>query len=73
MDFDKYSCFGYGIGFDRRGSLSFPGDGFGQNVIIFGGDTNSSIHVNNKGKDILILRIGPTQESGEHSLTAEKM
>ena len=34
---------------------------------------NSSIHVDNKGKDILILGIGPTQGLGEHSLTAEKM
>ena len=34
---------------------------------------NSSPHVDNKGKDILILGIGPTQGLGEHSLTAEKM
>ena len=34
---------------------------------------NSSTHVDNKGKDILILGIGPTQGLGEHSLTAEKM
>ena len=52
MDIDRYS--GYGIGFDRRGSFSFPGGGFGQNVIIFGADMNSSIHVDNKGKDINI-------------------
>ena len=71
MDIDRYS--GYGIGFDRRGSFSFPGGGFGQNVIIFGADMNSSIHFDNKRKDILILRIGPTQWLGEHSLTAEKM
>ena len=34
---------------------------------------NSSPHVDNKGKDILILGIGPTQGLGEHSWTAEKM
>ena len=34
---------------------------------------NSSIQVDNKGKDILILGKGPTQSLGEHSLTAEKM
>ena len=34
---------------------------------------NSSPHIDNKGKDILILGIGPTQGLGEHSLTAEKM
>ena len=72
-DIDKYGYSGYGIGFDRRGSFSFPGGGYGQNVIIFGVDMNSSIHVDNKGKDILILGKGPTQGLGEHSLTAEKM
>ena len=35
---DKYNYSGYGIGFDRRPSFSFPGGGFGQNVIIFGVD-----------------------------------
>ena len=34
---------------------------------------NSSIHVYNNVKDILILETGPTQGLGEHSLTAEKM
>ena len=34
---------------------------------------NSSIHIDNKGKDILILGFGPTQGLGEHSLTAEKI
>ena len=33
---------------------------------------NSSAHINNKKKDILILRIGPTQGL-EHTLAAEKM
>ena len=34
---------------------------------------NSSLHIDNKGKDILMLGRGPTQRLGEHSLTAEKM
>ena len=34
---------------------------------------SSSVHGDNKGKDILILGSGPTQGLGEHSLTAEKM
>ena len=34
---------------------------------------SSSPHVDNKGKDILILGIGLTQGLGENSLTAEKM
>ena len=71
MQLLKYS--GYGIGFDRRGSFSFPSGGFGQNIIIFGTDMNSSIHIDNTGKDILILRRGPTQGLGENLLTSEKM
>ena len=39
----------------------------------YGVDINSSIHIDNKGTDILILGKGPTQGLGEHSLTAEKM
>ena len=71
-DIDKYLYSGYGIGFDRKGSFSFPGGGFGLNVIIFGVDMSSSVHVDNKKKDILILGKGPTQGL-EHTLTAEKM
>ena len=39
IDIDKNGYSGYGIGFDRRSSFSFPGVGFGQNVLIFGVDT----------------------------------
>ena len=72
-DINNYKYSGYDIGFDRRGSFSFHSGGFGQNVIIFGIDMNSSIHIDNKGKDILILGRGPTQGLGGNSLTAEKM
>ena len=34
-DIDKYGYSGYGIGFDRRSSFTFPGGGFGQKVSIF--------------------------------------
>ena len=71
-DIDKYGYSGYGIGFDRRSSFSFPGGGFGQNVLIFGADMSSSAHIDNKKKDILVLGKGPTQGL-EHTLTAEKM
>ena len=47
-DIDKYGYYGYGIGFDRRSSFSFPGGGFGQNVLIFGADMSSSAHIDNK-------------------------
>ena len=71
-DLDKYGYSGYGIGFDRRSSFSFPGGGFGQNILIFGVDMSSSAHIDNKKKDILVLGKGPTQGL-EHTLTAEKM
>ena len=71
-DIDKYGYSGYGIGFDRRSSFSFPSGGFGQNVLIFGADMSSSAHIDNKKKDILVLGKGPTQGL-EHMLTAEKI
>ena len=49
-DIEKYKYSGYGIGFDRRSSFSFPSGGFGQNVLIFGADMCSSIHIDNKKK-----------------------
>ena len=69
---EKYGYSGYGIRFDRRSNFSFPGGGFGQNVLIFGVDMSSSAHIDNKKKDILVLGKGPTQGL-EHTLTAEKM
>ena len=51
-DFEKYKYSGCGIGFDRRSSFSFPSGGFVQNVVIFGADLSSSIHIDNKKKDI---------------------
>ena len=41
--------------------FSSPTGGFGKNVIIFGVDMGSSVHANNKKKDILILGEGPMQ------------
>ena len=71
-DIDNYEYSGYGIGFDRKSSFSFPGGGFGQNVLIFGADMSSSAHIDNKKNDILVLGKGPTQGL-EPTLTAEKL
>ena len=71
-DIEKYKNSGYGIRFDRRSSFSFPSGGFGQNVLIFGADMSTSIHIDNKKKDILVLKRAPTQGL-ESTLTAEKM
>ena len=61
------------MGFDTRGIYLLPSGRFGRNVVIFGVHMSSSVHVVNKGKDILVLGKGPTQELGEDSLTSEKM
>ena len=71
-DFDKYKYFGYEIGLSGDGFYSRPSGGTGKNVIIFGADMSSSVHTNNKGRNILILGKGPTQGFDEHSLTVEK-
>ena len=71
-DFDKYKYSGYGIGFDKHGSFSFPGTRLGRNVIVFGVDMSSSTKIDNRKKYILILGKGPTQEL-EHTLSAEKL
>ena len=71
-DIDKYGYSGYGIGFDRKSSFSLPGGRMGQNVIIFGADMSSFVHIDNKKKDILVLGKGPAAGL-EHKLTAEKM
>ena len=71
-DIDKYGYSVYRIGFDIRSWFSHPSSGDGQNVIILGVDMSSSIKIDNREKDILILGKGPTQGL-EHTLTAEKM
>ena len=55
-DIGKYGYSGYGIGFDRRSNFSFPGKGFGQNVLICGIDMSFSAHIDNK-KDKLVFGI----------------
>ena len=52
VDIDKYGYSGYGIGFDRKSSFSFPGGGFGQNVLGLGADMSSSAHIDNKKRHI---------------------
>ena len=71
VDIDRYKYSGYGIGFDRKGKIS-AGNGFDRNCIIFGVDMSSSVHVDNKKKDILLPGEGPTQGLDGTTLTAEK-
>ena len=67
---DKYLYSGYGIGFDTPGYHSLPDGSVGKNVIIFEVDMSSSVHSDNKGKDVLIRGKGPTQRLNR-TLTAE--
>ena len=51
-DFDKDEYSGYGTGYDRRSSFSFPVGEFGQNVLIFGADMSFSADIDKKKKHI---------------------
>ena len=49
----------YGITFDSGGSWTFD-NGTARNVIIFGVDSTSSSHVDNRKNNFLTLGLGPT-------------
>ena len=70
-DLDKYKYSDYDIGFDFRSEFLFTDGTWGKNVIIFGADMSSSVHIENKNKDILILGAGPTQGLDDTTLTAK--
>ena len=70
-DLDKYKYSGYSLGFDSRSQFSLPDGTYGKKAIIFGADMTSSVHVDNNGKDILILGEGSTQGLDDTVLTAE--
>ena len=70
-DLDKNKYSGYGIGFDSSSEFSFSDWGVGKNVIIFGADRSSSVHIDNKNKDILIHDEGTTQGLDDTSSRSE--
>ena len=70
-DQDKYKHRGYGIGFGSCSEFLFTDGSFGKNVIILGADMSPSVHIENKGKDILIIDEEPTQGSNDTTLVAE--
>ena len=67
----KYKYSGYRIGFDFRLQLLFTNGSMEKNVIIFGTDMSSSVHINNKNKYIVILDKGPTHRLVDTTLTTE--
>ena len=70
IDPDKCVYSGYGIGFDWLSEFSLLDGSMGENVIIFGVDMSSSVHINKKKKDILQLGKGSTQAIDDAKLTA---
>ena len=63
----------YGTLFDSRGEYSLPDGSAGKNVIIFRVGISSSVHIDNKGKDILIVSKAPTQGLDGTTFTAETL
>ena len=70
-DPDKYKYSGYSIGFDSRSEFSLPDGSMGKNAIIFRINMSSSVHIDNKTKDILLLGKGPAQGLDDTTLTTE--
>ena len=70
-DPDKYKHSGYDIGFDSCSEFLFTVGSYGKNFIIFGAYMSASVHVDNKGKNILILGEGLTQGLDDTTLRAE--
>ena len=67
-----YYC-GYHIGLHWRWSFSVSDNsGFNKNVVIVGADMNSSLHIDNKKRNILILGKVPTDALKNTTLAVEK-
>ena len=72
IDSEKYCYSVYAIGFDGCRSFSLTdGSGFGKNLIISGAGMSSSVHIDNKMIDILILSNGTINGLDDTTLTAE--
>ena len=61
----------YSIGFNSHAEFSWTNGSTGKNVIIFGVDNSSSVHIDDKNKIILVLGEGPTQGLDNDTITAE--
>ena len=70
-DPDKYSNSEYGIRCDSCSLSSLSKFDLGKYVIIFGVDNSSSVYIDSKKKDILVLCKGPTQGLDDTMITAE--
>ena len=54
-----------------RSEFSLNDGSIGKTVIIFGINMSLSVHIDHKGKDILILSIAPTQGLDDTTISAE--
>ena len=54
-----------------RSEFSLPNGSVGKNVFILRIGMSSSVHIDNKKKDVLVLGKGPTQELDDTKLIAE--
>ena len=70
-DYEKYRYGGYGIGFDACSLFLWTDGSWGNSVVTFGADMSSSMHVDNKKKDILVFVEDPTQRLDNKTITAE--
>ena len=71
VDLDKYSYSGYSFEFDSHSLFSSPNFDWCKNAIIFGVDNSSSVDIDNKKKDILVLCEAPTQGLKDTTKTTE--
>ena len=71
VDPDKYKYSGYCIEFDSCSQFLWSDGSNRKNVIIFGVDNRSSVHIGNENKNILVLGEGPTQGLRNATVTAE--
>ena len=70
-DPDKYKYSGYGIRFNSRSQFSWTDGSVGENIIIFGVVNSSSVHIDGRNKNILVLGEGSTQGLDNATITAE--
>ena len=52
LDPHKHKYSGYDIGYDSRSEFSLTESSISENIIIVGVDFSSSVHIDNKNKDI---------------------
>ena len=66
----KYKYSSCSLAFDSRSQFSRT-DGIRKKNVIFGVDDNSSVHIDGRNKNILVLGEGPTRGLDNTTITAE--